>query len=277
MTKELTISTCQAANTYPIIEGLEQYLTNQLQAKWGIRFRYVAVDDTEELNWNECYAMSIDGEIDLSWVCAATYAQRINDSARNIDMLAAPIFGDAVYRERPTYLSYVVVHAESSYQRFAELRCSTFCFNETVSHSGHNIVCAHLHELGIEQGFFGQAVASGGHVKSIHMIADGQADCAAIDSSVWLWYQTEQPDICAKLRVVELLGPYAAPPLIISRHVPSELAAAIRELLLNLDGSDEGRVLLDAGGLARFTRIDDAAYRSALDAVRLGESVPLVQ
>lgn len=276
MKKELTITSCQAANTFGVMAEIGHYLAAKLEQKWTIALRYISVDESDVGGWERAYAMAAAGEIDISWVCAATYAQLMHKPTRQVDLLAVPQFSHKAYQNQPVYFSYLLVRADSPYQEFADLRGATFTYNETVSLSGHHTVCAHLHSMGIEEGYFGSALISGGHVKSIQMLADGRADCAAIDSSVWHWYQSERPDICEQLRSVHLLDSYAAPPWIISHHVPQELAEEIRTLLLDLQQTHEGRELLRQGGMSAFCLLNQQHYASTLRAVSMGQTIPLV-
>jgi len=277
MTKELTITSCQAANTFDMTAKIGCYLTEKLGRKWDVAFRYISVDESNVEGWNRCYQMAAAGEIDISWVCAATYANLMQQPNRSVDLLATPLFSAPIYQNQPVYFSYLVVHAESAYQTFADLRGTRFAYNETVSLSGYHTICAYLESLGFKEGYFDTAIASGGHVKSTHIVAAGSADCAAIDSSVWHWYQSEEPEICEQLRPIMLLPSYAAPPLIISRNVPHDLAQEIQKLLLDLNQTNEGEQFLRSGGIARFAQVDDAQYESSLHAVNMGKNIPLVR
>ena len=276
MTTELTITSCQAANTFDVTAKIGRYLTQKLGKKWDIAFRYISAPKADADGWSGNYEMAAAGEIDISWVCAATYAKLMHQSDRKIELLATPIFSDPAYQNQPVYFSYLVVPADSAFQTFADLQGKRFTYNETVSLSGHHTVCSYLQSLGIEQGYFDTATASGGHIKSIQILAAGETDCAAIDSTVWHWYQTEQPALCAQLRPIALLPPYAGPPLIISHNVSRDLAQEIQTLLLELHQTNEGTQLLRTGALAQFTTVDNANYEAPLHAVRMGATIPLV-
>jgi len=153
-----------------------------------------------------------------------------------------------------------VVQMHSPYQQFQDLRGVTWAVNEPGSHSGYNVTRYHLAQLGETDGFFGQVVASGGHMRSINQVLAGEVDASAIDSTVWEWAQTQQPALTSRLRVIETIGPSPIPPLVIQKSVPAALADHIRTLLLHLHEDIHGRDLLAQAGLKQFTAVTDADY-----------------
>ena len=48
------------------------------------------------------------------------------------------------YGARPVYYSDVIVHADSSFRHFEDLRGGTWAYNEPGPHSGYNLVRYHL-------------------------------------------------------------------------------------------------------------------------------------
>ncbi len=110
-----------------------------------------------------------------------------------VELLAVPVPVGRRYENRPVYFSDLVVHRQSPYRCFSDLRGRVWAFNEPRSHSGYNVVRAHLAGLGAYAGFFARAVESGAHVNSLRMILDRRVDCAAIDSTVLEWAAQEQP------------------------------------------------------------------------------------
>jgi ABC-type phosphate/phosphonate transport system substrate-binding protein len=60
-----------------------------------------------------------------------------------------------------------------------------FAYNVTDSMSGYIALQRMLRNHGAEFDIFGETIASGGHRKSIRMVAEGLADVAAIDCKSW--------------------------------------------------------------------------------------------
>ena len=114
------------------------------------------------------------------------------------------------------YFSDVVVRRDSVYQSFRDLRGATWAYNEPRSHSGFNVVRAHLADIGEFDGFFAAAVESGAHANSLQMILSGAVDGAAIDSTVLEWVGSQRDDLADAIRVIETIGPSPIPPWVIS-------------------------------------------------------------
>ena len=67
------------------------------------------------------------------------------------------------YGGRPIYFSDVIVHRDSPFRSFLDLRGHSWAYNEPLSHSGYGITRYHLLELGETGGFFSEVVEAGFH------------------------------------------------------------------------------------------------------------------
>ncbi len=126
-----------------------------------------------------------------------------------------------------------------------------------------------MYELGETGGFFGEVIEAGFHEESIRMVARGDVDASAIDSQVLGIALREDPALVERLRVVEALGPSTIQPVAVSRRVPADLRAAIREVLLTMTDDPAVREPFAACLIERFVAVDSATYddiRMMLDA-----------
>jgi len=249
--KLLKLTTCQAENTHEVGHALAAYAAEQLS--FETRF----VDD---LHWRERERLLDAGEIQAGWICGLPYVLKVDRSRPDIALLAAPIMAEARYQDRPIYFSDVVVRTDSPFRTFADLRGSTFAYNEPNSQSGYNIVRYHLATLNERSGYFGRVVESGAHLASLRLILNGEIDAAAIDTTVLAWFLARQPEMNLKLRTIATLGPSPAPPWVISTRVDAKLRHALQELLLHMHKSRRGRAVLRVGGIARFARVSNNDY-----------------
>ena len=174
MRAALTLATCQAGNTVPISRALARYLRQRL----GQPVRFL-----DGADWRASYAAIAAGEIDIGWICGRPYVELLAAGAP-ISLLAAPVMAGARYGGRPIYFSDVVVRRDSRFQSFADLRGASWATNEPGSQSGYHVTRYHLARLGEMGRYFGRAVASGGHARSLQMVLAGEVDASAIDSTV---------------------------------------------------------------------------------------------
>jgi len=249
--KLLKIASCMAENTEPFCRALARYFQNKI----GIETEYVS-----GIPWQERERMFDAGEIQMLWLCGLPYVHKAELLRTRVELLAVPVPIGRRYENRPVYFSEVVVHRQSAYRCFSDLRGRAWAFNEPRSHSGYNVVRAPLAGLGAYAGFFASAVESGAHVNSLRMIVDRRVDCAAIDSTVLEWAAQEQPEISEHLRVIETLGPSPIPPWVISKSVPVHRRRTIRALLLDMHRGPFGMVALNEGRIARFVASNDHDY-----------------
>ena len=214
-----------------------------------------------------------EGEIQILWLCGLPYVFKIDTERPKLELLAAPVPTGSRYDGQPVYFSDFVVHRQSAFREFSDLRGRSWAFNESRSHSGYNIVRAHLSGLTAGQKFFARIVESGAHVNSLRMILAGHVDVAAIDSTVLEWVVREQPEIAERIRVIETLGPSPIPPWVVSAGVPIHLRRELRALLLGMDRDSEGGKVLAGGRIDRFVAARDRDYDPIRQMARAAESI----
>jgi phosphonate transport system substrate-binding protein len=238
-----------AENTELFCQDVAAYLGKKL----ALDAEYVA-----GIPWQERERRFDDGEIQVLWLCGLPYVQKAQLPQAALELLAVPVAAGRRYQNRPIYFSDVVVHGESSFQCFVDLRRRTWAYNEPRSHSGYNIVRAHVAKLGGGT-FFSRVVESGAHMNSLQMILDGRVDGAAVDSTVLEWAWEQRPEL-DRLRVIATLGPSPVPPWVVSKCVPVRRRRDLRSLLLAMHCDRQGREILERGRIIRFEAANDRDY-----------------
>jgi phosphonate transport system substrate-binding protein len=173
------------------------------------------------------------------------------------------------YGGRPIYFSDVIVHRDSPFRSFADLRGRSWAFNEPLSWSGYGITRYHLVRLEETEGYFGEVVEAGFHEESIRLVAKGEVDGSAIDSQVLGVAMPDDPELAESLRIVDALGPSTIQPVAVSKRVPLDLRQAVVEALLGMGEDPACRERLELGLVERFVSADASSYddiRRMLDA-----------
>jgi len=239
-----------AENTDAFCRALALHIHDQL----GIEVSYV-----DDRPWQECEELFDQGKIQVLWICGLPYIDKMKSACSRIQLLAVPVFSGPLYGGQPVYSSDVIVKRESPIEKFADLRRSVWAYNEPRSHSGYNVVRAHLANLGKNR-FFRRVVESGSHSASLEMVLKGKVDAAAIDSTVLEWAMSQRPQIEKEIRIVASLGPSPIPPLIISNEVPQGFRLSLRSLLLSMHWDGAGRGVLAQGRIERFVSAEDRDF-----------------
>lgn len=206
---------------------------------------------------------------EVCFVCSLPYVTFEREGLDLAEPVAAPVLAGERYAGRPIYFSDVIVRRDAPFRRFLDLRGGSWAYNEPLSHSGYGITRFRLVELGETRGFFGAVVEAGFHQEAIAMVARGDVDGAAIDSQVLEIAVRDDPALASEIRVIESFGPSTIQPVAVSKRVPSELRAAIRDVLVTLHEDQRVRVRLADGLVERLVPVGPSHYddiRRMLDA-----------
>jgi ABC-type phosphate/phosphonate transport system substrate-binding protein len=154
------------------------------------------------------------------------------------------------------YFSVLVARADDA-RDLPALAEGRFAYNEALSQSGWSAPILHLETLGLRPG---AVVATGAHARSVAAVAEGRADLAGIDALTWTLLEEQDPDLTARLRVVDTTPPTPALPYITGRGQDADrIAAAVQAAIDDLDPAD--RAALHLRGLVRLPAEDYLAIR----------------
>ena len=199
------------------------------------------------------------GDYDVGFMCSPSYVWLRELSPPPVELLGvAPVFKDARAGGRPVYFCDVVVRRGSRIGSFADLRGSSWAYNDGCSLSGYYSLLSKLAGMGADEGFFGRVFCSGSHLNSIEAVVRSEADAAAIDSNVLSIRLGEVPGLRHKLRVIESWGPFPIQPVVVRSTLPAELKERLRASLLAVDPR-----ALSEFGCKRFVPVTDEDYRWA--------------
>jgi phosphonate transport system substrate-binding protein len=245
----LRFGTYLASN--PTAVGLYELVTEAVGRRLGVASELVV-----ESSYESC-------EKDQNEVCFVCSLPYVTFERRGLDLavpVAAPVLEGARYGGRPIYFSDVIVHRDSPFRSFLDLRGRSWAYNEPLSHSGYGITRYHLVRLGETKGFFGEVVEAGFHHQAIRMVARGEVDGSAIDSQVLGMEFRDHPDLAKRVRVVEALGPSTIQPVAVSRRVPDDVREVIREALVTMAEDPAVRERLGSALVERFLPVDERSY-----------------
>jgi phosphonate transport system substrate-binding protein len=245
--RKARVVTFLAPDMFPVYEGTIAYVSRKL--------RYPM----------ELVAGTHYGEIqdaDFCFVCGLPYVLRTPPRMQTslLTALVAPVLRGDRYRGRPIYFSDVIVHRNSPFHAFAELRGCSWAYNEPESQSGYGITRYWLALRGETNGYFGQVVKAGFHQRAIRMVAEGQVQASAIDSLVLAIELRDHPELVPQLRVIESLGPSTIQPFAATSRVPPSLRQDIQAVLTEMHQDRDAKALLERGFIDRFVAVQDQDY-----------------
>jgi phosphonate transport system substrate-binding protein len=174
--------------------------------------------------------------------------------------LVAPVLQGQRFQQRPIYFSDVIVHHDSPYQTFSDLRGCAWAYNEPLSQSGYGITRYTLVKQGETNGYFGKVIEAGFHQKAIQMVVQREVNASAIDAQVLAVELRNQPDLAESLRVIDSLGASTIQPLAVGTRLPEMLKRDIEAVFLGLHNDPIARTYLDRGLIDYFTPVCDSDY-----------------
>jgi phosphonate transport system substrate-binding protein len=191
------------------------------------------------------------GDIDLAFICSPPVIWLRGA----VEAVAAPVLTDPRFGGKAMYSSEVIVHRDSPFQSFEDLRGARWAVNEPSSWSGYWVT---LERVG-SWDFFVEVVEAGFHERALQMVAEGAVDGSAIDCHVLGVVLKNDPKLAAKLRVVETLGPAPSQPVVLRSGLDADVKVRIRARLLALKDP-----LMREFGVEAFAPAPDYAQISAV-------------
>ena len=154
----LRFGTFLAPNILPVYEAV----TEEVGRRLGIETELVVETD---------YEACAQDKNEVCFVCSLPYVEFERQGISPAVPIAAPVLEGERYGGKPIYFSDVIVHRDSPFRSFLDLRGHSWAYNEPLSHSGYGITRYHLVEIGETHGFFGEVIEAGFHETSMRLVA----------------------------------------------------------------------------------------------------------
>jgi len=179
----------------------------------------------------------IHGELDMAFVSSSSFLELVESNNSNAELLpVSSVHAHARGDNVPGYFSDVIVHTESKelVKEFLDLRGCRWAYTHPKSLSGNTIALKSLKQLGENASFFGNILPTGSHINSIKMVAERQADAAAVDANCLALYLNRCPELKDELLVLASLGPLPPYPVLVRSDLHTELKNKISQALLGM-------------------------------------------
>ncbi len=218
-------------------------------------------------------ALVHDGDIEALWRAPALLLSQTcgypltHAWAGKLQVLATPHY-DAEGCEAADYCSFVIARRDDGGLELDGFRGTTAAYNSEDSQSGYSALRAVIAPLAKDGRFFGATRRSGGHLKSLQMVASGEADLCAVDAIVWAQARRHHGDLCSQLRAITRSPLVPGLPYVTSVSGSPDrlqrLRAGLRAAFDASELSDVRRELMLCG----LSVLDDHAYQRILEMER---------
>ena len=233
--------------TFTLYQQLADYLGDKLSRP---------VELVQGKTYAEINDLVKSNDVALALVCTNPYLQGQQDFG--MELLVAPLV-----QGEPYYYSLLIVRRDLDASSLGDLRGMTFAFTDPLSNTGRLAPLYQLAQLEeTPESFFSRSIFTYSHDNSIRAVADGIVDAAAVDSLVYDYLPVTEPDLMAKIKVIEKWGPFGINPFVVNPGLDPALKTQLRDVFLNMDKESGGRELLAEFMIDRFIVPDDSIYDS---------------
>ena len=226
-------------------------ILNYIAKETGSEVELVQRDTYTEVN-----DLVKNNEIDAAFVCSGAYIDGHKEFG--MELLLAPMaYG------KPFYYSYLIVPVDSNSKKLEDLRGKRFAFTDPMSNTRKLAPSYMLSKMGeVPNSFFSKIIFTYSHDKSIEAVAQKLVDGAAVDSLIWDYANTTDPEFTSKTRIINKSPSYGIPPLVVPKGLDPVIKARLKEVFITMHMNDQGKSILDKVKIDRFIEIQDNAYDS---------------
>lgn len=196
--------------------------------------------------------------IDAGFINGFSYIQMLSQRPCPVELIAAPVLQDTEDREIAPSFFDIVVRRESNLTSLRDLEGCVWAYHAGVSHVEDRFI----YEQGTPLINFREMVEAGSQAQALHMVLDGKADAAAINSHMLDIVLRNSPRMAAKLR---LLGTYSyaiSPLVVVATRMPFELKREIQQAFLNIHQDAFYAQRLQESMIERFIPVNNTPYQS---------------
>jgi len=202
------------------------------------------------------------GDVDAAFICSAPY---VEDKRKfGAELLVAPQVDGNVF-----YKSFIIVHKDSTFRSFDELKGKTFAFTDPKSNSGRLYPVYRLAKEGYRpEDYFSKYIYSYSHNKSVELVAKKIVDGAAIENLIYHYMKNKGSPYTEQVRIIEQSPDFGIPPMVNTPGMSTFVKEKIREILINMHRNTDGARILSDMQVEKFVEGSDSYY----DSVREMES-----
>ncbi len=205
----------------------------------------------------------------LTQTCGYPYTHAF---AGRLRLLATPVYA-AEGCSAADYSSVIVARAGGPVRTLAEARGRRAVYNTADSMSGHLALRAVVAPLAGGRAFFASVAESGGHVRSMAMVAAGDADIAAIDAVTFALVKRARAEAVAGLAVIGRGPSVPGLPYVTAMHRPPAEIVRLKRALAEAAADPALRAARAALLIERFEFLPPEEYRRILEVEARAEAL----
>ncbi|WP_321419488.1 PhnD/SsuA/transferrin family substrate-binding protein [uncultured Methanomethylovorans sp.] len=236
--------------TMEYYEGLRNYVSQAT----GRKVELVQRDNPREISY-----LLGSGYLDIAFVREDAYYDGAQQFA--IDIMAIPIIQGNAY-----YQSYVIVHSGNGIESITDLQGKNFIFNdfrftkEKVEPDYIEVLLAEMNKT--PSTFFSSYSYSESQDRLIEMLSKKNIDGAEVDNFFWEYMKRNYPQQIFNLTIIDISPAKKVPVLAYNPHISLEEVQLIKNSVISMHRTKEGKQILESMGIDMFIPMDNATYET---------------
>jgi phosphonate transport system substrate-binding protein len=233
-------------------EALAEYLSSEVDARFQLTMLSRYGNIVERITSNEVLAAFL-----------GSFTGGLASAQLGMEPIARPVNKDGT----STYFGRIFVRKDSGIKTVADMQGKRLALVERATTAGYMFPRAYMRTYGVEDlwAFFSEVRFWGSHDATVSAVLDGEADVGAAKNTVMDWRMEADPRVEEELRILTVSPRVPSNGLFMSASLDSGLKEQVRDLLLNLHNTVEGKAILQKMGASRFEVTRTADYGPVFD------------
>ncbi len=200
------------------------------------------------------------GKFDGAFFGSFTYV--LAHAKLGVEVLARPESVDGT----STYYGLIFVRKDSGIKTSQDMLGKRFVFVDKATTAGYLLPLVYFRQHGIRnyKTFLKETYFAGNHEDAIYDVLDKRADIGAAKNTVYERIARSDPRINEELRILDTSPRVPENGLAVRRDLNPEIKTQLKETLLNMHNTPEGRMILRELGVRRFIETKDDDYLPVL-------------
>jgi len=231
-----------------------QQLLNYIAKKTGM-----TIHITQRKTYQEVNNLLKLEELDMAFICSGAYLETLEENY--VDLLVVPQVNNESY-----YFAYIIVHKDSSFKDFKDLKDRRFAYTDILSNTGRLYplyLIARLNEN--PRQFFSKTLFTYGHDNSIHAVSKKIVDGASVDSLIFNYIKKNRPQEVSDLKIIKKSQRFGIPPVVVKKSIDVKIKTKLQKILQDMANDPEGKKILNNLMIDKFISAKIFLYRSIME------------
>lgn len=237
-----------------IFEQRKRYahITNYLSRKLSLNIHVEFLSD-----YSEILESFENNKIDAGFIGSFSYI--LTHIKTDILPIARPVWLD----NNSTYSGYIFVHKNSGIKSKEDMKGKKLVLVHKATTAGYLFQMSYFKKQGVANvnDFFSKVLFAGSHDTAAWAVYIGEADVGGCKNHVFNELGNKYPDFKDKLTILAESSHVPSNGLVVKKNIPLKLRESLKNTLINLHKTEEGRQVLKHFGAKKFIETRDEDYK----------------